>query len=552
MTTRTPTEPEDGYEAFFGLTEAPFSLSPNPRFLFASASHSAALAQVAYALQRREPLIVVTGEIGTGKTLLCRTVLQRLRRKTFLSVINDPLLERDDLLKQMLQDFGVISQDRTKLTATSRHQLVEALHAFLKSLTPLQAHAVVIVDDAQHLHPEVLEQIRLLSNIDDEEGTLLQIILVGQRDLDPLLARPELRQLQQRVSRRIPLEPLSSDEVAKYVEHRLALARVGRPPSQSPGATALAQELAAWDGIKPSVEFTTNAIQAVSELSGGVPRVINLLCDRSLEEAYGSRLRIIDGPLVQAAARELAVGAPDPPAPRPDLVAPGTEAEPDETSGTARLGLFEGMDQIVQPTDRDAVGLSDHPVPATPLRLVRYLPLAALAVAAVAIFFVVRPSQSPAGGTPAAGATAAGPTTAGPTTAGATAAESSASGASSSAPPADTQPAAAPAAANPPTLAAPVTGGGQTLPSNTPSTIDAPAADPRFDIVVASFRTDARATSVAAEVASLGLPIRRRVADGWQQVLSGPFASRPAAEEAQQLLNRAGISGTQIVPARDN
>src|ERR1700676_3033400 len=127
----------EGYERFFGLNETPFSLAPNPRFLFESASHAAALAQVTYALERREPLVVITGEIGTGKTLLCRTVLQRLERKTFLSIINDPLLERDDLLKQLLQGFGVISQDRTKLTRTSRHDLIETLEAFLTSLVPI-------------------------------------------------------------------------------------------------------------------------------------------------------------------------------------------------------------------------------------------------------------------------------------------------------------------------------------------------------------------------------------------------------------------------------
>src|SRR5580693_716891 len=120
----------EGYERFFGLNETPFSLAPNPRFLFESASHAAALAQVTYALERREPLVVITGEIGTGKTLLCRTVLQRLPFKTFLSVIEDPLLECDDLLKQLLQDFGVISKDRTKLAETSRHELVQALRAF--------------------------------------------------------------------------------------------------------------------------------------------------------------------------------------------------------------------------------------------------------------------------------------------------------------------------------------------------------------------------------------------------------------------------------------
>src|SRR5580693_5214413 len=119
-----------GYEAFFGLNEMPFSLAPNPRFLFASASHAAALAQVAYVLERREPLIVITGEIGTGKTLLCRTVLKRLPRQTFISIINNPLLERDDLLKQLLQDFGVISKDRTVVAPTTRHDLIHALEDF--------------------------------------------------------------------------------------------------------------------------------------------------------------------------------------------------------------------------------------------------------------------------------------------------------------------------------------------------------------------------------------------------------------------------------------
>ena len=203
----------EGYEAFYGLHEAPFRPAPDPRFLFASASHAAALEQVSYALERREPLIVVTGEIGTGKTLLCRTVLRQLRRKTFLSVIDDPLLGRDDLLKQLLEDFGVISKDRTRLTQASRHELIETLQAFLRSLAPIRAHAVVVIDEAQHLQPDVLEQIRLVSNIDDDSGTLLQIILVGQTDLEALLSRPELGQLQQRISRRCRLGPLSGDEV---------------------------------------------------------------------------------------------------------------------------------------------------------------------------------------------------------------------------------------------------------------------------------------------------------------------------------------------------
>ncbi len=202
------------YEQFFGLSDAPFSLAPNPRYLFESASHAHALQELAYAIGRREPLVVVTGEIGSGKTLLCRTMLQRLDRHTFVSVINNPLLERDDLLKQMLQDFGVISTDRTVVQETTRHDLVHALEDFLASLIPLDAHAAVMIDEAQHIQPDVLEQIRLLSNIDAPSGTRLQIMLVGPLELESLLERPELRQFQQRVSRRIRLEPLGENELA--------------------------------------------------------------------------------------------------------------------------------------------------------------------------------------------------------------------------------------------------------------------------------------------------------------------------------------------------
>jgi general secretion pathway protein A len=311
----------EGYEQFFGLKEPPFSLAPDTRFLFASESHSAALAQVAYAVERREPLVVVTGEIGTGKTLLCRIMLQRLPLKTFLSVIDDPLLESDDLLKQLLEDFGVISKNRAKLTEATRHELVQTLHAFLNSLVRIQAHAVVMIDEAQHLRPDVLEQIRLLSNIDDARGTLLQIILVGQAGLEPLLSRPELRQLQQRVSRRFRLEPLNRDEVEQYVGHRLALARDGNPASGS-GTTEAALPVAGEAETKPGVEFTPDAIEALCQLSGGVPRVINLLCNRSLEEAYTFQLRLIDRELIQTAARALGIG---------EHVAPATPPQPDAT-----------------------------------------------------------------------------------------------------------------------------------------------------------------------------------------------------------------------------
>ena len=249
-----------GYEQFFGLSDAPFSLAPNPRYLFESASHAHALQELAYAIQRREPLVVVTGEIGSGKTLLCRTVLQRLDRRTFVSVINNPLLERDDLLKQMLQDFGVMSTDRTTVPGVSRHDLVHALEDFLSSLIALDAHAVVMIDEAQHVQPDVLEQIRLLSNIDAPSGTRLQIMLVGPLELESLLARPDLRQFQQRVSRRIRLEPLRENELQSYIEHRLAVGRAAG--SGLPGAGDLAEALAQWNGEGGGVTFTPDAVRA--------------------------------------------------------------------------------------------------------------------------------------------------------------------------------------------------------------------------------------------------------------------------------------------------
>jgi type II secretory pathway predicted ATPase ExeA len=564
------------------LSEAPFGLAPDTRFLFASASHSAALAQVAYAIERREPLVVVTGEIGTGKTLLCRTMLQRLPLKTFLSVIDDPLLERDDLLKQMLEEFGVISKDRARLTEASRHELVETLKAFLASLAKIQAHAVVMIDEAQHLRPDVLEQIRLLSNIDDGRGTLLQVVLVGQKNLEELLARPELRQLQQRVSRRFALEPLNRDEVEQYIGHRLALARNGKPPAQPSRAPQEGPEPGTAEP-NPGVEFTPDAIEILSELSAGVPRVINLLCDRSLEEAHASRLRIVDKRLIQTAAAALGIeehaapAAPetssawdspaasatsatpvtsDTPAapnaleapftPAPDILhvpaTPaasantalgllGAHAGPDESLDTENLSEPPTVLDVVQPEAAPVIGLPTPPPAASPL--IKYVVLAAVvALAAAVVLFFLRPGQPPAAETPSA--------------------------AVSPAPRASVaRPAPSPTSTNPPAPAAATAGTSASPPSTAaaapqpaapaPPVAAATAADERFDVIVASFRTDVRATSVAAEVAALGLPIHRRVTEGWQQVIAGPFASRTAAEDAQQRIHRAGLTGTQIV-----
>jgi len=300
-----PVPRSDGYEQFFGFAEPPFSLSVNPRFRFASAGHEQVLSEVVYGLERREPVIVVTGDIGMGKTLLCRTVLERLPRKTFLSVISDPLLGRDDLLKRMLEDFGIISAENAATIPASRHDLTQAMDAFLLSLAQLDAHGVVIIDEAQHVQPEVLEQIRLLANTHDNRGTLLQIVLVGQPSLQTLLEQPELRQVRQRVTRCVSLNALTDDEVRRYIAHRLAVARVPETRSLSAGLDDLAHELAGWNESCRPVTFSDEGMDAVARISRGIPRVVNLLCDRALESAFAHGARTVDAQSIETAATSL-------------------------------------------------------------------------------------------------------------------------------------------------------------------------------------------------------------------------------------------------------
>jgi hypothetical protein len=363
-----------------------------------------------------------------------------------------------------------------------------------------------MIDEAQHLRPEVLEQIRLLSNIDDAHGTILQIILVGQTDLERLMARPDLQQLQQRVSRRFALEPLNREEVRQYIDHRLALAS-----GRSGGG-----------GKSPGVEFTAEGVESVSHLSHGVPRVINLLCDRALELAFISSIRTIDSGLVQAAARGLGIDQARDDSPRAAI--PGQTPAVSAAAPAAMAAepeAFAAPESALSTFDTEI----DPVLIATPQRraksdVAKYAALGLLAgVLAVAILVGFRRGQTatvdaPASPPPTAAAPGPSPVAAPP------------------APSVPAKPAPAPAGAEPPAGAAP-----------------APVADSRFDIVVASFRTDARATSVADEVSALGVPVRRREADGWQQVVAGPFPSRTEAEQAQQRIHGAGLTGTQIVPS---
>lgn len=278
------------YEDYYGFVQPPFSLTPDPRFLYRSESHDVALQQVWQAIRRKEGFIVLTGDIGTGKTTLCRTLLEQFDQTTFTALILNPFLSVEELLREVLLSFGVVSKDALKtgrLSTASKHELVRTLHDFLLSLVPLHGSAVLIIDEAQHLSLDVLEEIRVLSNLETNDQKLLQVVIVGQLNLLDILHKEQLRQLDQRISIRCSLKALTREEVEAYVTHRLWVAR---------GST--------------SVTFTPKAFDLVHALSGGVPRMINLLCDRSLMIGCEKQTSRIAEEHVVAAAAQLGLEVP--------------------------------------------------------------------------------------------------------------------------------------------------------------------------------------------------------------------------------------------------
>jgi general secretion pathway protein A len=275
------------YERYYGLAEKPFSLTPDPKFLYRSPSHANAFELLQYAIRRREGFVVVTGDIGTGKTTLCRALLEDIDRNTFTALVLNPFLSEEDLLKRILQDFGVISRDEIKrgqLAHVTKQELIDTLYEFLLGLIPLKASAVLIIDEAQNLPVSVLEQIRILSNLETDKEKLLQIILVGQLNLMPLLKAPEMRQLDQRVSIRYQLDPLDEEGVASYIAHRLTVA-----------------------GGSGAVRFAAKAVAKIHRHSGGIPRLINLICDRALLAGFAGRSNRISAKMVDEAAQSLEV-----------------------------------------------------------------------------------------------------------------------------------------------------------------------------------------------------------------------------------------------------
>ena len=267
------------YTSFFGLNEKPFSITPDPRYLFMSERHGEALAHLVYGVTESGGFIQLTGEVGTGKTTLVRTLLQnRLPDNADVAVVLNPQISVKEFLATIVEELSIggnVDTDSVK-------SLTDALNAYL-----LQAHAegrrvILIVDEAQNLSPNVLEQVRLLTNLETSKQKLLQIILIGQPELRELLARNDLRQLAQRITGRYHLEPLSRKETEAYIRHRLQVA----------GALA---EI-----------FEPSATRAVFKLSQGIPRLINVICDRALLGAYSRESRRVTGRMVRRAASEIA------------------------------------------------------------------------------------------------------------------------------------------------------------------------------------------------------------------------------------------------------
>jgi len=266
------------YTSHFGLTEAPFSLTPNPRYLYMSERHREGLAHLLYGIQQPGGFVQLTGEVGTGKTTLCRCLLEHLPPEVDVALILNPRLSVVEFLAAACDELHVAYPATAN---PSVKVLVDALHGHL-----LRAHAqgrrtVLIIDEAQNLDAEVLEQIRLLTNLETPAEKLLQIILIGQPELMRLLERQNLRQLAQRITARYHLRQFSRPDTCGYIGHRIRVA--GRS-----------------DAI-----FTPAAMRLVHRLSGGIPRLINVICDRALLGAYAHDRHRVDAAMVRRAGREV-------------------------------------------------------------------------------------------------------------------------------------------------------------------------------------------------------------------------------------------------------
>jgi general secretion pathway protein A len=267
------------YKGFFNLKRNPFEITPDPAFLFSTQRHNEALAALYYGVERRKGFVVMTGEVGTGKTLIVRCLLEYLKRLhvTYAYVFNSRL-SPDEFLRYIAGDLGIPATGKTK------GELLLDLSTYLVARYQKKLTTVLVVDEAHHLSADVLEEIRLLTNLETADQKLLQILLVGQPELELKLDSPGLRQLKQRIAWRCHLAPLSREETFGYIQRRL---RIG-------GANSHASSL-----------FSDESVSAIYRHSGGVPRLINTVCENALIIAYGKQVRIITPAIVEEAAQDL-------------------------------------------------------------------------------------------------------------------------------------------------------------------------------------------------------------------------------------------------------
>jgi general secretion pathway protein A len=266
------------YLSFYGLTEKPFSITPDPRYLYLSGHHAEALAHLVYGIDEAGGFIQLTGEVGTGKTTIIRSLLARAPKNAEIALILNPRMNAAEFMLTICEELGILVSDAAE---GSVKELIDILNRYLLRVHAEGRRVVLIVDEAQALAPELLEQVRLLTNLETETQKLLQIILIGQPELRELLARNDLRQLAQRITGRYHLDPLSRAEAQAYVKHRLRIA----------GATA---DL-----------FSNAALGELYRVSGGVPRLINIISDRALLGGYSEDRHRISAPMVRRAAAEV-------------------------------------------------------------------------------------------------------------------------------------------------------------------------------------------------------------------------------------------------------
>jgi general secretion pathway protein A len=264
------------YLEFYGLQRPPFDITPNPRFLFRSAKHREALNHLLYGIRERKGFVQLTGEIGAGKTTLCRALLEQLDPHFSTALILNPALNADELMKSIATEF------RLPVGGFDRLEMIAVFNEFLLSQTERGLETVLIIDEAQNLTEELLEQVRLLSNIETDNRKLLQIVLMGQPELRDRLNGPHLKQLRQRITVRYHLAALTRVEVGQYIQHRLALAGANGAPT-----------------------FTRPALWRIYFYSGGIPRLVNAVCDKALLAGFVEKSKRITSKTIGRAIREL-------------------------------------------------------------------------------------------------------------------------------------------------------------------------------------------------------------------------------------------------------